>query len=204
MVTKVIVILLICFKLDYTTSLPDIIRIGEDFSRTSNNKKIFYEEENPFFMQHRVTRKSVFEDSRSRWEAQILFAARMNAKKLIFMRLALDCWYNFFRQITLCSATWFLHFLLLPKFRWQAAETIFSLALFSATRGKVFFYYEIISHKNGDLVEILIRSGWALMLCFCDALKIRWPGFGAGESRLKFAPLLRKNPLPLRELTFNV
>lgn len=40
MLNKVIVILFICFKLDYTTSLPDIIRIGTIFLNTnSNNKK---------------------------------------------------------------------------------------------------------------------------------------------------------------------
>lgn len=40
MLTKVIVILLICFKLDYTTSLPDIIRIGEDFSLAPTTKSV--------------------------------------------------------------------------------------------------------------------------------------------------------------------
>lgn len=42
MITKVIVILLICSKLDYTTSLPDIIRIGENFPRYNNKRKIIF------------------------------------------------------------------------------------------------------------------------------------------------------------------
>ena len=47
-----IVILLICSKLDYTTSLPDIIRIGEEFFSLwgeATTKCIFFRrEENPF------------------------------------------------------------------------------------------------------------------------------------------------------------
>lgn len=43
MLSKVLVIVFICFKLDYTASLPDIIRIGEDFSLSSDNKKTFVE-----------------------------------------------------------------------------------------------------------------------------------------------------------------
>jgi hypothetical protein len=48
MITKVIVILLICSKLDYTTSLPDIIRIGEG-GKESNNKKSFFVEKKILF-----------------------------------------------------------------------------------------------------------------------------------------------------------
>lgn len=41
MLNKVIVILFICLKLDYTTPLPDIIRIGTIFLPiSSNNNKI--------------------------------------------------------------------------------------------------------------------------------------------------------------------
>lgn len=54
MLNKVIVILFVCSKLDYTTPLPDIIRIGEDFS----SLEFFVEDENPF-MQHRVPRKAL-------------------------------------------------------------------------------------------------------------------------------------------------
>lgn len=70
MITKVIVILLICSKLDYTTSLPDIIRIGEDFSRSNNksNKISVLQRRKSFFMQHRVTRQR--ESERCRMEQQ--------------------------------------------------------------------------------------------------------------------------------------
>jgi hypothetical protein len=36
------VILLICFKLDYIASLPDIIRIGENFSYEEQQQKIVF------------------------------------------------------------------------------------------------------------------------------------------------------------------
>lgn len=59
MLTKVIVILLICLKLDYTTSLPDIIRIGEEFSLAHPTTKICSVKKKSFFMQHRVVRRSI-------------------------------------------------------------------------------------------------------------------------------------------------
>lgn len=59
MITEVIVILLVCFKLDYTTSLPDIIRIGEEiFFLVREQQQKFLERRKSFFMQHRVARKN--------------------------------------------------------------------------------------------------------------------------------------------------
>lgn len=67
MLTKVIVILLICYKLDYTTSLPDIIRIGEEFSfEPATTKKILAEKRKSFFHATQGVAESVLLDARSR------------------------------------------------------------------------------------------------------------------------------------------
>jgi hypothetical protein len=56
MITKVIVIVLVCLKFDFSRSLPDIIRIGKILKCWLNNLK----KKKLFSMHHRVTQNKNF------------------------------------------------------------------------------------------------------------------------------------------------